>query len=71
MMRGAINHIDLTVLEPARSRPFYEAVLGFMGYRCVNAHDRGFDFDLERPDGGFCSVGIMRADGARSWTHKL
>ena len=30
-MRGMVNHVDLTVLDPARSLAFYEAVLGFMG----------------------------------------
>lgn len=62
-MRGMINHIDLTVADPVRSRPFYEAVLGFMGYRRVNGHERGFDFDLKAPDGSFCSIGIMKAQG--------
>jgi glyoxylase I family protein len=62
-MHGTINHVDLTVRDPDISRPFYEAVLGFMGYRQVSAHPRGYDFDLERPGGGFCSVGIMRAEG--------
>ena len=62
-MRGLVNHIDLTVLDPDRSLPFYEAVLGFMGYRQISAHPRGYDFDLVRPGGGFCSVGIMRAEG--------
>jgi glyoxylase I family protein len=61
-MRGMVDHVDLTVLDPAGSRPFYEAVLGFMGYRQVSAHARGYDFDLVRADGGFCSVGIMRAE---------
>jgi catechol 2,3-dioxygenase-like lactoylglutathione lyase family enzyme len=62
-MRGLVNHVDLTVHDPERSAPFYEAVLGFMGYRCVSAHARGFDFDLVRPDGAFCSIGIMKAAG--------
>jgi catechol 2,3-dioxygenase-like lactoylglutathione lyase family enzyme len=57
-----VNHVDLTVVDPARSRAFYEAVLGFMGYRRVSEHARGYDFDLERPDGGFCSIGVMRAE---------
>ena len=61
-MRGLINHVDLTVLDPERSLDFYEAVLGFMGYRRVSAHTRGYDFDLVRPDGGFCSIGVMRAE---------
>jgi glyoxylase I family protein len=63
-MRGTINHIDLTVIDPARSLTFYEAVLGFMGYRRASAHERGYDFDLVRPNGTFCSIGIMRAEGA-------
>jgi glyoxylase I family protein len=62
-MRGMVNHIDLTVLDPERSLSFYEAVLGFLGYRRVSAHARGYDFDLVRPDGGFCSIGVMKATG--------
>jgi catechol 2,3-dioxygenase-like lactoylglutathione lyase family enzyme len=63
MTRGLVNHIDLTVLDPECSLAFYEAVLGYMGYRRADAHPRGYDFDLVRPGGGFCSVGIMRAEG--------
>jgi catechol 2,3-dioxygenase-like lactoylglutathione lyase family enzyme len=59
-MRGGINHIDLTVLDPSRSRPFYDAVLGFFGYRRTNEHARGYDYDLAAVD-GFCSIGIMAA----------
>ena len=44
-MRGAIHHLDLTVRDPRASRSFYAAVLGFMGYREVADHDRGFDYD--------------------------
>jgi len=61
-MRGAIHHLDLTVRDPRASRDFYAAVLGFMGYREVADHDRGFDYDLARPD-GFASIGIMQAEG--------
>ena len=61
-MRGMVNHIDLTVLDPQRSRRFYEKVLGFMGFRCIADHDRGYDFDLVSPR-GFTSIGIMRAQG--------
>lgn len=32
-MRGWVHHIDLTVSDLGRSGPFYEAVLGFLGYR--------------------------------------
>ena len=61
-MRGAIHHLDLTVRDPRASHTFYAAVLGFMGYREVADHDRGFDFDLATPD-GFCSIGVMKAEG--------
>ena len=64
-MRGMVNHIDLTVVDPQRSRPFYEQVLGFMGYRCVADHDRGYDFDLQTA-AGFTSIGIVRAVGANA-----
>jgi catechol 2,3-dioxygenase-like lactoylglutathione lyase family enzyme len=62
-MRGAIHHLDLTVLDPERSRPFYEAVLGCIGYRLADADARGYDFDLVGPDGVAGSIGIVRAEG--------
>jgi catechol 2,3-dioxygenase-like lactoylglutathione lyase family enzyme len=62
MMRGLVHHVDLTVADPERSRPFYEAVLGFMGYRLGNSDARGYDFDLVPPGSGF-SIGIKRAQG--------
>jgi glyoxylase I family protein len=62
-MRGAIHHLDLTVKNPQASRAFYTAVLEFMGYRLIDDHERGYDFNLEGPQ-GFCSVGVMRASGA-------
>lgn len=61
-MRGALHHVDLTVRDPAASRAFYEAVLGFMGYALKDEHARGFDMDLCTPE-GFCSIGVMRAEG--------
>lgn len=61
-MRGAIHHLDLTVKDPWASRGFYAAVLGFMGYREVADHERGFDYDRDTPD-GFTSIGIMKAVG--------
>lgn len=59
--RGGINHIDLTVKDPAASRAFYEAVLGFMGYKLVDDYPHGFDMDLEGEP--FCSIGIVQAKG--------
>ncbi len=63
MTRGLVHHVDLTVTDPQASRPFYEAVLGFMGYRVVSEHRRGFDLDLVLRGGGFSSIGVMRAEG--------
>lgn len=62
-MRGAIHHIDLTVRDPQASRGFYDAVLGFMGYRISDEHARGIDWDREAAGAGFCSIGVMRAEG--------
>ena len=63
MTRGLVHHVDLTVHDPVSSLSFYEAVLGFMGYRLVSGHRRGYDFDLALPGGAFASIGIMRAEG--------
>ena len=62
-MRGLVNHVDLTVANPTSSLAFYEAVLGYMGYRRISAHERGYDFDRQTADGAFTSIGIMRAEG--------
>ncbi len=63
MKRGAVHHVDLTVTDPAVSRPFYEAVLGFMGYVIADVYEYGFDMDL-RIDGVLkASIGILRARG--------
>jgi catechol 2,3-dioxygenase-like lactoylglutathione lyase family enzyme len=63
MQRGAVHHIDLTVRDLTSARPFYEAVLGFMGYEVSDVYDIGFDMDL-RVDGAFVSsVGILVARG--------
>jgi glyoxylase I family protein len=62
-MRGMVHHVDLTVLDPERSLPFYETVLSFMGYRRGSANARGYEFDLVTPNGGFCSIGILKSQG--------
>jgi catechol 2,3-dioxygenase-like lactoylglutathione lyase family enzyme len=62
-MRGSIHHLDLTVKDPWSSRPFYEAVLGFMGYRVVREDKRGFDWELAEAAGGPMSIGLMQAEG--------
>lgn len=63
MKRGGVHHVDLTVKDPNASRPFYEAVLGFMGYRLVAEHPYGFDWDASDETGLVGSIGILRARG--------
>ena len=63
-MRGTIHHLDLTVRDPWASRPFYDSVLGFLGYRRTKEDERGFDWDLNDDQGRFVSsIGIARATG--------
>ena len=62
-MRGMIDHLDLTVRDPAKSRGFYEAVLGYMGYTNVRQHESGFDFDMPGEGGWQCSVGLRKSMG--------
>jgi catechol 2,3-dioxygenase-like lactoylglutathione lyase family enzyme len=64
LMRGNVHHIDLSVRDPAASRPFYEAVLGFMGYADAHAtaDGKGFEFDMVADVGGYhVSIGLVRA----------
>ena len=63
MKRGALHHLDLTVKDVAVSRPFYEAVLGFMGYVVSDVDGIGFDMDLRRDGEFITAVGILRARG--------
>ena len=61
--RGSVHHVDLTVSDPVRARPFYEAVLGFMGYVVSDTYEYGFDMDLRDAGGWVSSIGILRARG--------
>lgn len=60
-MRGLVHHIDLTVTNKQRSRRFYDAVLGFLGYRRSADYDHGSDWD--RAGEPFHSIGIIEARG--------
>lgn len=61
-MRGGIHHIDLTVKDAVLARPFYEAVLGHMGYVLATQYPDGYcDFDLNSTR--FCSIGIRGESG--------
>ena len=61
-MRGLVHHVDLSVADPWASKPLYDAVLGFLGYKLASEHPRGLDYDLQRV-GAFTSLGIMKAEG--------
>ena len=61
--RGLVNHIDLTVCDVERSRRFYDAVLGFLGYARSSDHANGSDWDRKSSE-PFHSIGILGAQGA-------
>jgi catechol 2,3-dioxygenase-like lactoylglutathione lyase family enzyme len=47
-LRGTVHHIDLTVCDLAASAPFYEALLGFLGYTRVKQEAALHVWDLVR-----------------------
>jgi catechol 2,3-dioxygenase-like lactoylglutathione lyase family enzyme len=68
MLRGAINHLDLTVADPDASAPFYDAVLGFLGFARVRlAGDPNPVWQSSVPGQRLFSIALCRAseDGAR------
>jgi glyoxylase I family protein len=59
--------MDLSVRDPRGARPFWEAVLGFLGYALsTNYGHGGYDFDLGARGGDFCSIGIRPTSGANA-----
>ncbi|MBD2041669.1 VOC family protein [Microcoleus sp. FACHB-672] len=40
MTLGSLNHLSLTVSDRSKSEPFYNAILGFMGYQQVEKNDQ-------------------------------
>ena len=64
-MRGQMHHLDLTVGDLARSKPFYALVLDFLGYRCVKDTDEIVVWDLTLPD-GVCGFALRRAQHDRA-----
>ena len=60
--RGLVHHVDLTVTDLERSRAFYDAVLGFLGYERVADDADGSDWN-RTGDGAFHSIGILRSRG--------
>ena len=48
-MRGLVHHVVLTVRDPARSFPLYDAVLTALGYRLERENERGFGWEPITP----------------------
>ena len=59
--RGLIHHIDLTVTDAARSAPFYDAVLSFMGYRRWQEDEHGIDWEHMGTPDLLPTIGIFNA----------
>ncbi|MAB14506.1 VOC family protein [Parvibaculum sp.] len=59
--RGLIHHIDLTVTDVARSAPFYDAVLSFMGYRRWQEDEHGIDWEHAGTPDLLPTIGIFNA----------
>ena len=64
-MRGAVHHIDLTVSDLARSAPFYDRVLGFLGYRRTRHDAVGSNWELRAEGRLVCEVDIRPARSDR------
>ena len=53
MLRGGIDHLDLTVKDPVSSEAFYRTVLGYMGFEPVRlAHGNTHLRIFQSTDGG-------------------
>jgi glyoxylase I family protein len=65
-LRGVVHHIDLTVRDLEVSAPFYEALLGFLGYARIKQEPGLHVWDLAR-DGEIMSGVALRV--ARSARH--
>jgi glyoxylase I family protein len=63
-MRGWVHHVDLTMSDIERSAPFYEAVLGFLGYRRGQRGESWIDWDMAAPHCA-SSVAIRQARSGR------
>jgi len=63
MTRGFLHHLDLTVKDPWTSAPFYDAVLGFMGYRRWSEDENGIDWEHASGTAHLPTIGIFKAKG--------
>jgi len=69
MIRGSLSHVDLTVTEMSRSVPFYEQVLGRLGYKRLPEAGAGAPcWGITDAAGGVFSIALQPArpdSGAR------
>ena len=64
MLRGAINHLDLTVADPEGSEAFYDAVLGYLGFERVQlANDSALVWHSMVPGQRMFSIALQPASG--------
>ena len=59
-MLGTLRHLMVYVSDLTRSRSFYDAVLGHLGYTVAHGSD---SYAMWVPDGGGCAVGIVQSEG--------
>jgi catechol 2,3-dioxygenase-like lactoylglutathione lyase family enzyme len=50
LVKGRLYHLQINVGDPARSLPFYKALLGYLGYRTVHETDSMAGFSGGGPD---------------------
>ena len=60
-LRGMVNHIDLTVRDMEVSAPFYDTLLGFLGYRRVKREAALQVWDLAREGQAVAGVALRAA----------